>query len=203
MPSSAFPVKAEVVQWMEVVITMKLHWNIPLVLLAGSGAGTTDAFTSSKIGWLPIASKLGSGHSRGRVRMPIFLTEVQLREDAWQWSKETSKTNRPRPSVLALFNDDLQCVYVGNAYDSALLVGHMVKKHGKATVACLREEPFPPEVESEPIGVKMMESLVASWLDEIAESRGDVPIGNSDKSWAEFDASVSPFLIGRLTAQNC
>ena len=177
---------------------MKLHWNIPLVLLAGSGAGTTDAFTSSETGWLQSAGGNRAVHSRGRVRMPIFLTEVQLREDAWQWSKETSKTNRPRPSVLALFNEDLRCVYVGKAYDSALLVGHMVRKHGKATVACLREEPFPPEVESEPIGVKMMESLVASWLEEIAEARGEVPIGNSDASWADYDASVSPFLIGRL-----
>jgi hypothetical protein len=131
------------------------------------------------------------------LRAPVFLTEVQLREDAWQWCKETSKTNRPRPSVLALYNEDLTCVYVGKSFDSALLVGHMVKKHGKAMVACLREEPFPPEVHSEPIAVKMMDGLVANWLAEIGGgSLGSVPAGNAEAGWADHDASVSPFLIG-------
>lgn len=114
-----------------------------------------------------------------------------------QWAKEVSKTNKPRPCVIALYDSANTCVYVGMHFDTALAVGHFVKKHGKETVAALREEPFPPEVSKEQFGVNIMKGLVQSWLTDVTASEGGTaPVGNVEASWSAFDPNESPFIVG-------
>ena len=173
---------------------------LPIALIASS--------TMNRIGSIIVSCLLSSGtwafvprvsistHPSRNFKLRVFLDECQLRSDAWEWAKETSKTNRARPAVVAIYNEDLACVHVGMHMDSALAVGALVRKHGRSTVAALREEPFPPEVTQEPFGLKMMEGLVASWLEDVTSGQPEAPVGNTDESWAAFDAKVSPFLIG-------
>ena len=151
-------------------------------------AGTKRAATSKPL-------SLDGLNSLFQARLQVFLDECQLRESAWDWAKEVSRTNRPRPSVVALFDEDLACVHVGAHHDAALAVGHMVRKHGIKTVAALKEETFPPDVAEEPVGLQMMASLVQSWLAETSQ-RGNTPVGNVAEGWADFDPSQSPFVIG-------
>jgi len=163
---------------------------LSLLLSFGSGFNIPSSAAHS----LKQRTRLG----RFLVQRHIFLTECQLRGDAWEWAKETSRTNRPKPCVLALYDQEETCVYVGMHFDSALAVGHMVKKHGKAKVSALREEPFPPEVSSEPFGVEIMQGLVKSWLVDISGATGPLPVGNVEEKWADFDPNESPFIVGAI-----
>ena len=129
----------------------------------------------------------------------IFLDEAKVREDAWQWAKETAKTNTPKPAVVALYDEDMKCTYVGKFVDSASAVGHLVKKHGKTVVAALRTEPFPPEVFEDDMGMRMMQGLVEGWLrDSTEDNGGSTPVGNTEDQWDSFDPTVSPFIVGAL-----
>jgi len=130
----------------------------------------------------------------------VFLSEVQIRNDAFQWAKETSRTNVKRPAVVALYdNSETNCVYVGMFEDSAFAVAALAKKHGKEVVASIKVEPFPPEVFEQDFGIKMMEGLVKMWLTELKDYEGQSPVGNSEAGWDEYDKEISPFLIGTLS----
>jgi hypothetical protein len=115
-----------------------------------------------------------------------------------KWAKETSKTNQPKPCVVALYDTNQECTFVGKHFDAALMVGWMVKLHGKDKVSSLREEPFPPDVSKDPLGAKIMDSLVDQWLADVKFQNGKTPEGNEREGWTDFDPNVSPFVIGSI-----
>ena len=127
----------------------------------------------------------------------LFLEECVWKDNALQWAKETSRTKLELPAVVALYDVDSTCVYVGAVEDAPFAVASLAVKHGVENVTALRREEFPKEVYAEAEGRRMMDMLVDAWLREATEgNRGEVPIGNREEGWATYDKEANPFLAG-------
>ena len=133
----------------------------------------------------------------------LFLMEAPFKADALQWAKETSRTQRaPKCAVVALYDDQRACVYVGAFDDLALAVASLCIKHGRDVVNGLRQEEFPAEVFADDEGRRMMDGLVGAWVGEATEdNNGVAPYGNAEAGWADFDKTANPFLAGYLGAE--
>lgn len=173
-----------------------------VVLIAASLVAVASALTSS----LTRPGAFARRHQRAapaRRRPPrsaptmLFLDECVWKENALAWAKETSRTKFERPAVVALFDRAETCVYVGAVDDAAFAVAALAAKHGTETIAKLKREDFPKDVYEDPMGRKMMDSLVKSWTAEATlQNRGDVPCGNLDAEWGKYDKNSNPFLAG-------
>ena len=152
---------------------------------------------------LPRSRRLGGGGGAARRFRPaapsmLFLEECVWKDNALQWAKETSRTKLELPAVVALYDVDSTCVYVGAVEDAPFAVASLAVKHGVANVTALRREEFPKEVYAEAEGRRMMDLLVAAWLGEATEANpgGLVPVGNREDGWATYDKDANPFLAG-------
>mmetsp|Transcript_23457 Transcript_23457/g.70313 ORF Transcript_23457/g.70313 Transcript_23457/m.70313 type:complete len:231 (+) Transcript_23457:146-838(+) len=133
----------------------------------------------------------------------MFLEEAPYKDDALIWAKETSRTQRaPMHCVVALYDDQKTCVYVGAFGDSALAVAALCRKHGRGAVNGLRYEQFQvPLSEADASDLKMRAFLEEAWLEEATQANGFAPVGNADGDWAAFDETSNPFLAGFLGAE--
>ena len=104
--------------------------------------------------------------------------------------------------VVALYDEDERCVYVGAFDDAALAVAALCRKHGRHVVGALRYEDFSGAAKANDAAeeLEMMQGfLVKGWLDQATEENGGAaPVGNADEAWAEFDSTANPFLAGIL-----
>lgn len=126
----------------------------------------------------------------------LFMDEVKLRDDALQWAKEKSRLDR-LPGVIALYDTDMRCSFVGVVDDASFATAALVKKHGVNVCCKLRVEEFPKETPDDDMGVTMMNSLAKSWLSQATDHNGGaVPVGNVEEGWCNYDRNKDPYLAG-------
>lgn len=128
----------------------------------------------------------------------LFLTECPLKSPAFKWAQEMSRMRASMTAVVALFDAQEVCVYVGAFENAPFAVAALAQKHGQDVITSVRYEEFPADALENPEGLRLMRGLAARWLDEAEATLGVPLVGNSHPDWDDFDTSLNPFAAGYI-----